>query len=86
MQQNDTQKIALEVRGISVTLENLEASRRRHDKLSVERHLVIGEKMDQVSKHIALKNQAKGGWWILCTLSSIIGSGLTFFIEKIIKP
>lgn len=106
-----TQKIAIEVRGISVALENAEASRKRHDERSIERHRLIGADLKKIGEYIAasdefrknltmeivdlknsvsdlvaLKNQAKGGWWAMCTLSAMMGSTITFAIIKFFKP
>lgn len=111
MHNDDTQRIAIEVRGISVALENAEASRRRHDERSIERHRLISADLksigeyisgsnefrqnltmelsslkDTVSELVALKNQAKGGWWALCTMSAVMGSSITFAIIKFFKP
>lgn len=107
---NDPVSLAVEVRGISVALENLNASRKRHDERSIERHDRINEELKKIGEYIAgsnefrhaltlqiedmkdsltdliaLKNQAKGGWWTLCTMSAVIGSALTMFVTHFIK-
>lgn len=49
--------LAAEVRTISVVLENLNASRKRHDDRSIERHDKINQKLQMIGEYIASSNE-----------------------------
>ncbi len=60
MEKDDTQRIALEVRTISATLENINESRKRHDEVSSNELISIKKSVDElrsiVDRHISETN------------------------------
>lgn len=59
MKNDDTQSIALEVRGISSSLKNLEASRERHDKKTGERFDTMDSEIKSINEHLAASREFK---------------------------
>ena len=53
MSQEESHSIALEVRGISTTLQNIDASRKRHDEKTEARFEKLEEEIKKISDHIS---------------------------------
>lgn len=59
MKQDDTQSIAIEVRGITCSLENLKASRERHDKRANENFEAIDTELKTINRYVASSEEFK---------------------------
>lgn len=59
MRHDDTQSIAIEVRGISCSLENLKASRERHDKRANQNFETIDSELKNINKYVASSEEFK---------------------------
>ena len=80
MQQDDTQKIALEVRTISATLGNLEASRKRHDEKLTERFESMYTRFNTIDAESKIMGQNMA---VLLEFKNTISSDLKSMKESI---
>jgi len=65
-----------------------EVSAREFGKLEAQVEALQGEVSDlrgDVKKLLELANKSKGGFWMGMTIASLIGGGITFFMDRVFK-
>jgi DNA anti-recombination protein RmuC len=65
-----------------------EVSAREFGKLEAQVEALQGEVSDlrkDVRSLLELANKSKGGFWMGMTIASLVGGGITFFMDRIFK-
>jgi DNA anti-recombination protein RmuC len=65
-----------------------EVSAREFGKLEAQVEALQGEVSDlrkDVRSLLELANKSKGGFWMGMTIASLVGGGITFFMDRVFK-
>jgi len=65
-----------------------EVSAREFGKLEAQVEALQSEVSDlrgDVKKLLELANKSKGGFWMGMTIASLVGGGITFFMDRVFK-